>query len=130
MEQELPANGLGDVLQARREELGLSQFELARRADIDRSVVLRIETGAIQQPDPRKLARLAKVLDLPLTRLYSLAGYPAGRQLPSFQPYLRDRYRKLPNEAIDKLSRYFDEIVDEYGIAADGPENGEDERPE
>jgi transcriptional regulator with XRE-family HTH domain len=128
MEEEAPQSQLGSLLQARREALGLSQYELAKRADIDRSVVLRIESGAIRQPDPRKLARLAKVLDLPLTKLYGLAGYPAGRQLPSFQPYLRDRYRKLPPEAVDRLSHYFNEISEEYGVEADGPADGEDEQ--
>ncbi len=121
---------LGDVLRARREELGWSQPELARRAGLDQAVEWRIESGAIQQPDPRKLARLAKALDLPLTRLYTLAGYPAGRQLPSFQPYLRDRYRQLPPEAVDKLHHYFEEVAQEYGVEPGGPRDGEDEQPE
>jgi transcriptional regulator with XRE-family HTH domain len=129
MEEEAPPSRLGNLLQARREALGLSLYELAKRADIDRSVILRIESGAIRQPDPRKLARLAKVLDLPLTKVYGLAGYPSGRQLPSFQPYLRDRYRKLPPEAVDRLNTYFEEISEEYGVEADGPADGEDERP-
>lgn len=129
MEAEQGQTQLGRVVQAQREAMELSQYELAKRADIDRSVVLRIESGAIRQPDPRKLARLAKVLDLPLTKLYGLAGYPAGRQLPSFQPYLRDRYRTLPPEAVDRLNSYFEEIAEEYGANSDGPIDGEDEGP-
>src|SRR5438067_369994 len=101
MEEEPIQTELGRLLQQRREEFGFTQYYLAQQTGIDRSVLGRIETGAIRQPDPRKLATLAKALDLPVTELYQLAGYPVGRQLPSFQPYLRSRYRQLPPEAID-----------------------------
>lgn len=120
--------GLGDIIQAERQKRGWSTAELARKANIDRSVLVRIESGFIRQPDPRKLSRLARVLDLPLTRLYTLAGYPAGRQLPSFQPYLRDRYRDLPPAAIEELTSYFEVIQERYG-ASDGPDDGQDEQP-
>ncbi len=119
---------LGDSIRTQREALGWSSAELARKSAIDRTVLTRIESGFIRQPDPSKLARLARALDLPLTRLYTLAGYPAGRQLPSFQPYLRDRYRDLPPGAIEELTGYFDEILERYG-ASEGPEPGEDEQP-
>ena len=90
-----------------------------------RSHIVRIEHGDIRQPGPEKLARLAAVLDLPLARLYRLAGYPTGGQLPSFHSYLLHRYRQLPPEAIDKLDRYFDEIRREYQpdeAKPDGPQ--------
>jgi transcriptional regulator with XRE-family HTH domain len=128
MENQTPSL-LGLLLQERRQELGLSFAELARQANVDRTVIFRIEDGSIRQPDPRKLARLARVLDLPLTRLYTLAGYPTGGQLPSFQPYLRHRYRALPPEAVDKLADYFNQISQQYGTD-DGPDDGEDERPD
>jgi transcriptional regulator with XRE-family HTH domain len=123
-------HSLGEVLRARRKSFGISQGEVSRRAAIGYDVVSRIESGFIRQPDPRKLARLADVLDFPLSTLYNLAGYPTGRDLPSFQPYLRSRYGQLPAEAVDKLAEYFEEVRSEYGLPPDGPSPGEDETPE
>lgn len=127
MEPQHGQSRLGSVLQERRETLGLSRHEVARRTAIDRTAIIRIESGAIRQPDPAKLARLAKVLDLPLSELYVLAGYPQD-QLPSFQPYLRSRYGKLPRAAVEELDRHFQDIAEEYGIDPNGPADGEDER--
>jgi transcriptional regulator with XRE-family HTH domain len=106
-------------------ELHLSTWGLAELVGMHRSHIVRIEHGDIRQPGPEKLARLAAVLDLPLARLYRLAGYPTGGQLPSFHSYLLHRYRQLPPEAIDKLDRYFDEIRREYQpdeAKPDGPQ--------
>jgi transcriptional regulator with XRE-family HTH domain len=118
---------LGAAIQTARKNRGWRVADLAREANLDGSVLVRIESDYIRQPDPRKLARLANALDLPVDRLYNLAGYPIGRQLPSFQPYLRDRYRNLPAPAIEELTRYFEYIQTRYG-GADGPHQGEDEQ--
>ena len=127
MQDEQPPSALGVALRERREELGLSIYEVAKRAGIDRGGLHRIEAGVYLQPEPERLARLAKVLDLPVTDLYQLAGYPVGRQLPSLQPYLRAKYRNLPPEAVDEIHRYFEDVQRQYG-ASDGPNNGEDEQ--
>lgn len=50
-------------IQARREELGLSRPELARRLRITRAHVWRVETG-VQPLSLRSLPRWARALDL------------------------------------------------------------------
>ena len=49
--------------------------------------------------------------------------------LPSFQPYLRSKYRGMPTEAVDDLERAFERIVKKHGYRPEGPRDGEDEAP-
>ena len=121
---------LGQVLRARREQFGLSQYALEAVSGVDHSVIGRIEGGQIAAPGPDKLTRLAEALRLNVADVFTLAGYAVPRQLPSFRPYLRSRYGGLPPEAHARLDSYFRQIQEEYGGADHGPFDGEDELPE
>lgn len=121
---------LGQVLRARREQAGLSQYALEDLSGVDHSVIGRIESGHIAAPGPDKLTRLAEALRLPVADVFVLAGYAVPRQLPSFRPYLRSRYGELPPEAHARLDAYFQRIQEEYGAADFAPLDGEDELPE
>ena len=55
------APGIAKLVSSRREALGLSQRELAKRAGISHTVVSRIE-GGDHSPSPKTLERLAEVL--------------------------------------------------------------------
>ncbi len=54
---------VAENLRRLREARGLSQAELARRASIDRSHVLRIEDGTYKHPRPQNLEKLARALN-------------------------------------------------------------------
>jgi transcriptional regulator with XRE-family HTH domain len=58
----------GGVLRARRDELRLSQEQLALRAEINRSFLGEIERGRAT-PSLQTLAKLAAALELPLSLL-------------------------------------------------------------
>ncbi|MCC3769123.1 helix-turn-helix domain-containing protein [Streptomyces sp. UNOC14_S4] len=60
------AFALGQAVYDRRTEIGLSQSELARRADMTQSQISRIE-GGDSVPTLPLLTRLAKALDASLT---------------------------------------------------------------
>jgi DNA-binding XRE family transcriptional regulator len=64
-QQELPAGslapGIAKLIAARREALGLSQRELAKRAGISHTVISRIEGGE-HSPSPKTLELLAEAL--------------------------------------------------------------------
>jgi len=124
------AKRLGVWLRERRHEAGLGTTELAKRTGINDATVTRIEQGAIASPDPHKLRLIAQELDLNLADVYAMAGYAAPKDLPSFQPYLRRKYRDLPDEAVDDLGRAFDRIIKKHGYEPDGPRDGEDEAPD
>ena len=123
------AKTLGRLLRARREELGLSSRQLAEQAAMDDATIVRIEQGAFAAPRPDKLSRIAEALGLSLADVFALADYAVPDDLPSFQPYLRTKYRDMPAEAFDDLNKAFARIVKKHGYAPDGPRDGEDELP-
>ena len=59
---------LGERIRAARQRLGISQEELAFRAEIDRTYVSQIERG-IGNPSLLVMLRLSAVLQAPLSRL-------------------------------------------------------------
>lgn len=123
------AKELGQRLRARREELGLSLRQLAERAETTDTTIIRIEQGAYAAPAPDKLSRIAEALGLSLADVFALAEYAVPGDLPSFQPYLRSKYRDLPPEAVDDLNKAFARIVRKHGYDPDGPQDGDDETP-
>ena len=66
-----PAPHPGHVIRTRRETLGLSQAELARRSGIGLRTIRRVE-AAQGSPDSRTITRLRHTLGLPID------GAPAG----------------------------------------------------
>lgn len=65
---------LGHYVRERREVLGLSQTELAERADVPRTTVNRVETGTTKLPSPDVRRRLARALSVPHLDLLIAAG--------------------------------------------------------
>jgi transcriptional regulator with XRE-family HTH domain len=84
---------LGGLLRRRREQLGLSMREVARRIDISPSYLLALEhgrnpsTGRPPVPSPPILAAIGRVLGLELTTLLDASGAPTSpsRHLLLFQ---------------------------------------------
>jgi transcriptional regulator with XRE-family HTH domain len=124
------AKELGRRLRTRREELELSVRDLERIAGVDNGTIVRIEQGAFAAPAPDKLSRLAEALGLSLADVFALADYAIPSELPSFQPYLRTKYRGLPVEAVEQLDRTFQRLAKRHGLDQAGPAPGEDEQPE
>jgi transcriptional regulator with XRE-family HTH domain len=63
---------LGERVTQRRERLGWSQGQLARRADIEQSLLSRIESGATANPGINALKALAKALACSIDHLVGL----------------------------------------------------------
>lgn len=116
---------LGDAIRARRQQLGLSLNDVALASGLHKSLLSRIETGAVAMPNTSTLARLATALGLTLTDLYGLVTDQARHALPPLKPYLRAKY-DLPDAAIADIEAY----LARYGGLGTGPMTGEDERPE
>lgn len=60
---------LGAVISAKRKLVGLSQEELAFRAEIDRTYISQIERG-VSNPSLLVVFKISKVLELQLTDLF------------------------------------------------------------
>src|SRR5437773_9709061 len=128
--EEDQAKRLGRWLREQRQAAGLSTTELARRTGTTDATIVRFEKGAFGAPSPRKLARIAEALRLSLADVYSMAGYATPRDLPSFQPYLRRKYRGMPAAAVADLETAFRRIASKHGYDPEGPQPGEDEAPD
>ena len=66
---------IGQIIKEAREYLGLSQRELARKANIDNGEVSRIEAGKRLKPNILYLKGIAQTLNLSMVDLMKLAGY-------------------------------------------------------
>jgi len=55
-------NKLGKKIKKLRTNLGLSQDELARKADVPYTTLTKIETGVIKKPSVYVVAKIAKAL--------------------------------------------------------------------
>ena len=62
---------LADSVKRLRKERGLSQDQLARKADITYTTLAKIESGANQNPTIKTLQGIAKALDVTLDELVS-----------------------------------------------------------
>lgn len=79
--------GIGEVIKARRQELGLTQEELADRvcalgSSLRQSDVSRMEHGKVILPRYKRMTCLAAALELPLGALLDHAGWDGAAALP------------------------------------------------
>ena len=61
-------------MRSAREELHLTQAELARRVGVSRATIAELEAGRIQQPRAAVFARLSAVLGIPAALLLAATG--------------------------------------------------------
>lgn len=121
---------LGTLLTNRRKQKGLSIPEVSRQAGIDRGTLWRIEKGMIHNPKAENLQSIGEVLDIPASDLFTTVGWVPSKQLPTIRPYLRTKYRQLPDAAVKEIEDYFDDVARRHGISFDsdhGPIDKEDE---
>lgn len=105
---------LGKAMREAREAKGISQRQLGKLSGVDYSSISRMERGEFASPDPVKLQKLARLLDVDLEEFYALAGYLMPEGLPELVPYMRAKY-DLPGEAAEELQRYFARLQKRYG---------------
>jgi transcriptional regulator with XRE-family HTH domain len=122
------AEQVGEYLRIAREAKGLSQRRLALLSGINQSTVIRVERGDHTNPSPDTLKALARALELPLEELRTIAGYGVGSSLPEPMPFLRAKYKNLPDDQLDALTRDVATVLREHGIDPNGrPSAHEDE---
>ena len=118
---------LARMLRSRREELGLSASQLARRANVAVGTVTRIELAQIPAPKVESLRSIADALDLPITDLLATAALLRDDELPTMPVYLKLKYRDMSPETVAEINRYVESIMSRHEHAAAGPTGGEDE---
>lgn len=119
---------LADAIRERRQELGLSASEVARRADVAKGTITRLELGQITSPRMDNLRSIADVLQIPLTNLLAESRVLRGSDLPTLQPYLRTKFKDMPERAVREIEEHFRDVAARHGIDINtGPAPGEDE---
>lgn len=117
---------LAALLTERRTALHLSAREVARRAGVDVGVVIRLERADNPRPRLENLKAIGEVLGIPAADLYAAADALPMGQLPSLRPYMRAKYRDLPDEALAEVEAFIAELSAKHDVR--GPAEHEDER--
>ncbi len=91
------------------------------------SSIVSLERGDILAPQPDTLKAIAAALDIPVSDLFTTAGWLPAGELPTLKPYLRAKYRHLDEQTISELEAYAEKLAQKHGRS--GPENHEDEQP-
>lgn len=91
--------GLGGVIRELRERRGWSLRELGRRADVDVSIISRVESGQQVGMNPENLARVAQTLGISVDRMRTDAGIadPAEVASRARRPTYQDVVESDPN---------------------------------
>lgn len=119
------AKRLAEMLHKRREALGFSASEVARRAGVNPGTVTRIELAQIPKPLPETLTAIAGVLNIVPADIFDVTGWAPAEQLPPLRPYLRSKYQALPSDAVAEVERFIDDLQRKH--SGSGPRPGEDE---
>jgi transcriptional regulator with XRE-family HTH domain len=113
MKQDNQDHTLGAALRAGRQRAGLSMRQLEAQAGVPRTTILRLENDELASPNPTALQHLARVLELPSSDLFLLAGIPVPSDRPSLPAMLRSDY-DLPPEAVEEVQRSIERIARKY----------------
>ena len=96
-------HAIAHILRRKREALGLSATQVARRAQVDPGTVTRIELAQINEPTPASLKAIAGVLGVPTSDLFVVAEWIPAHELPSLLTYLRGKYGEIPRHATQEI---------------------------
>ncbi|MHA7141043.1 helix-turn-helix domain-containing protein [Arthrobacter sp. Sr33] len=120
--------GLAETIRNQRKKLGLSASEVARQAGVAKGTITRLELGQIASPRMDNLRAIADVLQLPLTDILAESSLLRSSDLPTLSPYLRTKFKDMPDIAVREIEEHFRDVAARHGIEINnGPAPGEDE---
>ena len=116
---------LADAVRTARQARGLTAREVARRAGVDVGTVTLLERCKIRQPRVENVRAIAEVVGLPLADVYSMLHWLPSDELPSLRPYMRAKYRDLPEDALAEVESFVEQLSRRHSTR--GPVDHEDE---
>ena len=97
--QENNSKIVGEVIAEAREKAGLSQRQLAKKANINNSELSKIEAGIRKDPSPRILRKISNHLDVNYNDLMYMIGL--GVQVSPLNPFILNHYANLRGEELE-----------------------------
>ena len=97
--QENNSKIVGEVIAEAREKAGLSQRQLAKKANINNSELSKIEAGIRKDPSPRILRKISNHLDVNYNDLMYMIGL--GVQVSPLNPFILNHYANLRGEDLE-----------------------------
>lgn len=120
------ALAVAKILRDKRAALQLSMRQVEASSGVNTATIVRLERGSILTPQPETLKAMAAALDLSVSDLFAVADWVSANELPTFRPYLRAKYKQLPESTVAEMEQFFERLAKRHG--AEGPTDGEDER--
>ncbi|MDD4901078.1 MAG: helix-turn-helix transcriptional regulator [Patescibacteria group bacterium] len=62
---------ISENIKKMRAKLGLTQDDLAKKADIKYTTLMKVESGTVNKPSVQTMAKIAKALDVSIENLIS-----------------------------------------------------------
>jgi transcriptional regulator with XRE-family HTH domain len=90
---------LGDRIRQLRDELGLTQGQLAGGSSVSQGYLSQLENGEVKNPSAAVLLRVAQAMHIDADELFEAAGYPTVRML-------RQIYQDYESTVDTELLRY------------------------
>lgn len=94
-EEMIAMSALGELIREVREQRGMSQRDLANKAEISSSTVSFIERGLTEKPDPDTLISVANALGVDQHALFERAGILPSREQIEIPPEISDLMEDL-----------------------------------
>jgi len=106
---------LGKKIRGLRDELGISQAQLASQAELSQGYLSQLENDEVQNPSAAVIFRLARALHVDPRVLMQAAGYAeiakeggnGGRYEVSVDPDLLSFLARIPREQQERLLKLF-----------------------
>lgn len=110
---------LGWVIRRRRADQGMTIAQLAERSGLSVGQIHKLENDKVQKVNPAHLALLAEPLDIPVYRLWAVAGFRTPQELSDLTEDFEEKLAQLPRAALERLGLYVDRLRAEQGITAE-----------
>jgi len=112
--------GLGQRIQAARQQAGLTQQQLCQKAGLSYSTLAKIERGAIKAPSIFTIQQLASVLGTPLEALVGMSVTPPARPSKrTSKSGIKFVYFDINGCLVRFFHRAFTQIAEDSDVAAD-----------
>jgi len=111
-------NSLGSLIHDARTKAGFTFRALSEVSGVTQGQISKLEKGQVLKVNPAHIAALAEPLGLSLYAMYAAAGYKTPESISQLAGDLEDKICQLPPEAIARLERYVETLLNDPGAAS------------